>query len=674
MNGNYGNDDFSGKTTSSAQGFVPSVGLGGVADTSADGSISLDATNPDNPIPTVVQEQQNKTVSLFPETEAPTEKRVVADISEMAKPVDPNAPIPGVDQRKSPADDILQPGGIFDQYVEGKKKEFVERMAQEDMKAADEQNAIADQLAAEAAGESVTVDPEEQEILKEQPNLSPNMANVKVATVSRDETHVSEEPKTEESVASTESKSEVPFWQAAKEAGWKDEYPEEYDLPSDEEMESIMKDNENNKTETVQKDTGVSTSNTTEPERHLESKVVKMPEHHVDDKDESDNNGVFETERTISNKSVNYKVNTEDFDKDKDETNDDIPSDEARLEEFRSEVTERLKEKEKALNLEGFTFADKATASNMIFDTSEVSAGKWVLPATGICIEMRSLAGQEVENLRLNINSPSTTLVRNRLRILYDHVITPKPAAFEVWLKSTSYADYDHLFMPAYLAAFANANYMPGTCIRDEKKIAKVDTGCGKMFLSSHIDIMNCVKFTSEETKKKFWDLYDSNATNGEGLYVSELIPISRKFAIRFRDPSIYAVMFEMASFNNEFAQKYMSTINIMPYIDDIFFLDWANKKFVKVEYKHDPNNLSKDSKAKVIKYDNVMNSFSTDEYSRILNIISAINDRSDWMTYQVPEMTCPECGRKIEAQESTASSLVFTRHRLGLLANTSIK
>ena len=34
-------------------------------------------------------------------------------------------------------------------------------------------------------------------------------------------------------------------------------------------------------------------------------------------------------------------------------------------------------------------------------------------------------------------------------------------------------------------------------------------------------------------------------------------------------------------------------------------------------------------------------------------------------ISYQLPGATCPKCGNKVEAEPSSAATLVFTRHQL---------
>ncbi|MCM1219690.1 MAG: hypothetical protein NC548_34855 [Lachnospiraceae bacterium] len=685
------NIEGSKRTTSARQPDVPGITL----DTAGSTQKIVEQM-----LPSVTQEGSEKRVSMGSGKAIVLEQpeiapgRAVADISEMVQTTggfqteedEENAEV--ID-KVSLEKEILGPGGPFEQWVEEEKAEAQKWVNKVNKKFAEEADKKANEEALRQAGENPNDDEEEKEIMAEQGEMNTNEnVTVKHAEIDRDDTPVvintEDTVKAEESeIEEIQEKKEVPFYEAMRQRGV-DVAPagedlSDLELPNDDELnfgdanDESPVEHESIPGEQVTEDTAVEETPAIAKDVYEEKEpIVKNVTTKTDNTTEKDDDGVYETSRNIQNKFVSYSLNPDllDSEEEKMAKSEDTPGDDQRLEEFRSEISQRLKRAGKKLDLTGFTVASKATASNAIFEVSEVSAGKWPLPNTGICVEMRAINGQKVEELRLNIERPNSTTLRNRLRILYDAIVTPKPQSFEVWLRSISYADYDHLFMPAYIAAFNGANYMPGTCDKDDPNIR----GCGRMFLSDDMNIMKLVKFTSEEAKAKFWALYDSDRTNGSGLYMTEIMPISDRFAIGFRDPSLYSVLFEYTNLNREFTQKYADTIQMMPYIDNIYWIDQANMKLVKIKWNEDPNNASKTTKAKVMKYHNVFGSLSDDEYSSIGAIIAAIRTRVDWMTYQIPEMTCPECGKVIPASESTAAALVFTRHQLGLLANTSIK
>ena len=166
-------------------------------------------------------------------------------------------------------------------------------------------------------------------------------------------------------------------------------------------------------------------------------------------------------------------------------------------------------------------------------------------------------------------------------------------------------------------------------------------------------------------------DIYESDTVEGKGLYASDIIPISDKFALGFVEPSLYNVLIETGYYNNEFVAKYAQTIEVSPFINKIYFIDAANSKLVPVDYKIYDNNISKSSRSKIVRYNQIMETFNADQRSYVSAHINAINtkDEND-VTYQIPETTCPTCGKVNPAiKNQTASSLVFLRNRLGVLA-----
>lgn len=620
--------------------------------------------------------QPNERMSMIPgiELDQPVSGgRELVNISDII-PEEKNKEIPGVTMLESPHAEILKPGGIFDQYVKEKREEMIERMAQEDAKREIEA-AEAEESSENTEMVNLEVDKDEEEILASQ-QVPTTMGQVTVNGVSREDDVSTSEPQ------KTEENHEVPYYQAMKDAGFQDDfqYPEEYgDLPTVEqepinpENIDIEADIEKVEPEATREELKQIMDERAQAAQTEEQTSVEEKMYEDDVKDEVIESA--EEDRLVHSQKVSFvgdsSKSIEELEKEI-ENESEGPTEDERLEELKAQITEKIAPKVKSLNLQGWTVANKATASNKILEIKDTSAGKWCLPATGICIQMREVSGQSIEKLRENMGN-NATAARERLKIIYDHIITPKPQSFEAWTKSIAFADYDHLFMPMYLAAFNDSNYMPQTCQIEKGKIARKETGCGKMFLSDNMNIMKTVKFKDDESKKKFWDLYDSDRTNSEGLYASEIIPISNEFAIAFQEPTLYGVLLESATYGREFATKYSNVISFMPYIADIYWLDHANKKFVKVAYKEYANNAAKTAKSKAIRYHNIFETFNTDEYMNVVTIINAINENYDWMTYQIPEMTCPDCGRVIPAEEVSASGLVFTRHRLGILANTSI-
>lgn len=323
-------------------------------------------------------------------------------------------------------------------------------------------------------------------------------------------------------------------------------------------------------------------------------------------------------------------------------------------------IAQKIKPVSIKTDITGFTVAKKGTMSTEILAIDQAAFAKWPLPATGITVSMREISGANLENLRgyLDRNMPDN---RSALKIIYDHIVSPKPDNFEAWLKSIAYADYDNLFMLVYISAFADANFLPVDCTSDT---------CGKPYLTDSLPIMDMVKFKNEETEQKFWDLYNEEPSNAKALYTTEIVPISNSFAIGLKEPSLYSVLIEPQYFNSDFTEKYAQTVRYFPYIDNLYWIDAERKTLVPIKWKVYDNNVAKSVRSRVRRYDKIVNGLTSDQHALILAYINAINDRIDWFNYRMPETTCPHCGQVIDADDSyTALNLVFLRNRLAVLA-----
>lgn len=556
--------------------------------------------------------------------------RTKADFSTLPEDVNENI-------KESPQAEILKPGGVFEKYIAQKKEEAEQYLADKTFGDDEiEQTPDAEIPDAEETSED-QLDDDEKEL--EEAYATQDFKNDDYDSEMGEEDEYDEEYGEEEMIEENadEEVDDVPptpkkplkVVPADLSSGDDYQYPENYDLPSEEEM---------------------------------------FPESDTDDEEKVklDVKAVDAKVGATYNIDVATPSNEEDLGSLLDQSDDDEEM-EAALEDLKSQITEKIKPVAAKKDISTFTIVKSAKVNNKLIGSVRRSAAKWVLPATGIIFEMSELGGSEIEYLREN-NRNDPTELRNSLRVMYDHIVTPKPPHFEDWLKSIAYLDHDHLFMGAYIAGFSGSNHVPYTCEKQGK------VGCNKMFLSDNLPIMDMIHFESQESKEKFYDLYESTRTNGKGLYTSEIVPISEYYAVGLVIPSLYSVYFENGSFSTEFRRKYSRTIGFAPYIDTIYRIDNENQRLVEIAYQKFANNPGKTAKSKIICYSKIIDSLRTDEYSNFFALVASIDDRSNWFEYQVPETSCPVCKRKINAESTTARELVFTRHRLGLLANTSTK
>ena len=146
-------------------------------------------------------------------------------------------------------------------------------------------------------------------------------------------------------------------------------------------------------------------------------------------------------------------------------------------------ATEKLKPVSAKLDISSFTILKKPVSNvSPIFQNSSARVVKWVLPAQESIVLMKEFSGSELEKLReYSENSRSVDSLNRRFFMIYDHIVSPKPATFEQWLKSVPFEDIDHYFFAIYIASFKGANFLPEDCI---------NKGCGETFITDDINTL----------------------------------------------------------------------------------------------------------------------------------------------------------------------------------------
>ena len=555
----------------------------------------------------------------------PTPARKEITIDSVATPEEPDPTI-----KESYDKEILDlddPNSIFSKYVDNKVKEANEWLAEkreEDMLNAED----------EEINESESFDDEEKEpslaqkIISESSNTRAKIQLMEDEDLSSLKDDIEEEEDNMEHLE--EEKNNI------------DDIDEEFidDTIEDEEVESLD-DETSEKVEEV---------NVEESSKDKKEEPKKPVTYSAElDVEVSDSNENFTAEIVEEDETVNQE-------EDQNET----------LKHLQRLATEKLKPVSKKLDISSFTVLKKpVTNITPLFKETNARVCKWVLPAQESVVLMKEFSGAELEKLReYSQQRDSADSLNRRYRLIYDHIVSAKPANFETWLKTTPFEDIDHYFFAIYIASFKGANYLPADCINKD---------CKETFLSDDIEIMNMVKFNTKEGKNKFLDLYQSEATPaGKGVYCTEIVPISSNIAIAFRQPSVYNVL-EIATLTDAIRNKYSSIIEYIPYIDTIYAINHEDSTLVPISYKMFSDNAQKTVRSKLQKYDNIFNTLSVDEFGVIKAYISALVQRNVDMKYIYPAIECPKCHTSTNEQDVTAEELVFTRYQLGALVNTSL-
>jgi hypothetical protein len=349
-----------------------------------------------------------------------------------------------------------------------------------------------------------------------------------------------------------------------------------------------------------------------------------------------------------------------------DEDIDDI--DESDMEEIGDKQLEQLKEQVKAklnvgLDLTGYTISKEAISINSILG-EEVSEETfdWPLMSAGKVVSMKKFSGVEIEALNGGNSKSRFHNLRAIYHQFYNHIVEANKPDFETWLKVTSFMDIPHLYMAAYNASFNDSNYIPMTCIADK---------CNNIFLTDNINIAEkMTKFKDDKAKGKFNEIMNNLKIECNNVYETTIVPVSDKFAIGFRNPSIFNTLFENAILEQKFVDKYQKVLYLMVYIDNIYHIT-NDKRLVPVSLKVDPKDIVKTTKYRISVYAKALQALPSDGFQLVSNVINSINELGEDVTYQLPEVNCPKCNHIIPAEDAEASRLLFSRHQLALIANS---
>lgn len=366
-----------------------------------------------------------------------------------------------------------------------------------------------------------------------------------------------------------------------------------------------------------------------------------------------------------------YKDRSEDDDLKalEDDYVEDKSSEEALNEERLKLLKEDAKAKVKAVsfgNLTGFTISKKPISVGNTVRLSEMKNSRvadWVLPSTGRVISMREFKGTEIEQLLASPGRNKINTIKQQYQLIFDHIVDPyKPIDMEAWTKLISVADVDHLYAAVYRACFEGKNFIPYDCPDDKV--------CKNSFLTDSIPFMEMVKFKDSDTKRRFDSILNSTPTAAYRTYDTDILPVSDVYALGFREPSIYDVVFVSAYLDDEFVNKYRDIMSIAPYIDGLYYIDQDNMTLRPIDVKNFPNDKVKSEKAKIITLSKIVKELTSDQYNMLVSYANNTIKNNDDITFIMPEIHCPKCGRKIEETTYTASQLLFLRHRLTALVN----
>lgn len=336
------------------------------------------------------------------------------------------------------------------------------------------------------------------------------------------------------------------------------------------------------------------------------------------------------------------------------------------FENLKAEVKEKITPIRNKINLSAFTIAKKSQSAQKVMRLAvqtHRNVADWVMYSAERPISVTGLSGPEI--LKLNPENSGRNRLntfRDMYRVIYDHVYDANKPDFETWMKQVRFNDLQHIYFAIYMATFGGSNFLSYSCPNSK---------CNKVFIKD-VEFKDMVKYASDEAKQKVQSILKLDSTSpSKDTYPVDLVQISDSYVFGLRMPSVWNVIIETASLSDKFLEKHGDLIDVVAYIDSIYYIDSVNQQLIPVDTKPDPNDQAKTSARRIKVFYDIIQQLTSEEYFNLGSEIKKYDSPSDQVTYQIPACTCPDCATEIPVNDKiTPDSMLFTRHQLAAIGN----
>ena len=350
---------------------------------------------------------------------------------------------------------------------------------------------------------------------------------------------------------------------------------------------------------------------------------------------------------------------SDDLDKDlAAEIGEEVPDTDSIMKRFAENVKERIAPITKRFNLNDFTVGESPITCLDIkmMGLSHVSVADHFLPNAGKIISCSALSGSELMAMNPeNSNRSRLNTLKDIYSIMYKHVVSEKPKTFDEWLKTTRFNDLEHIYFALYKATFGGSNFMTYEC--PNKK-------CQDVFIED-VSFEDMINYADDETKAKMQAIMSSGDSS---ITPYEIVrqQISNNLAIGIRNPSIYNVVIEVSGLSDSFLEKYQDLMDIIVFIDNIYYIDYEHQVLEPVDFMPDKNNIAKTIARRIKIIADILRSLPSDNYFELRKAVADAFPSLAGVTYKIPAATCKKCGTQIPERVVGAQELLFMRHQLG--------
>lgn len=350
---------------------------------------------------------------------------------------------------------------------------------------------------------------------------------------------------------------------------------------------------------------------------------------------------------------------SDDLDKDlAAEIGEEVPDTDSIMKRFAENVKERITPITKRFNLNDFTVGESPITRLDIkmMGLSHVSVADHFLPNAGKIISCSALSGSELMAMNPeNSNRSRLNTLKDIYSIMYKHVVSEKPKTFDEWLKTTRFNDLEHIYFALYKATFGGSNFMTYEC--PNKK-------CQDVFIED-VSFEDMINYADDEIKTKMQAIMSSGDSS---ITPYEIVrqQISNNLAIGIRNPSIYNVVIEVSGLSDSFLEKYQDLMDIIVFIDNIYYIDYEHQVLEPVDFMPDKNNIAKTIARRIKIIADILHSLPSDNYFELRKAVADAFPSLAGVTYKIPAATCKKCGTQIPERVIGAQELLFMRHQLG--------
>lgn len=336
------------------------------------------------------------------------------------------------------------------------------------------------------------------------------------------------------------------------------------------------------------------------------------------------------------------------------------------LEDLKTEVKQKITPIRNKIDLASFTIAKKAQSAQKVMRLAvqtNRSVADWVMFTAERPISVTGLSGPEI--LKLNPENSGRNRLntfRDMYRVIYDHLYDANKPEFETWLKQVRFTDLQHIYFALYMATFGGSNFVSYSCPNNK---------CNKVFIKD-IEFKDMVKYADDAAKQKVQAILKLDSTTpSNDTYPVDLVQISDSYVFGLRAPSVWNVIMETASLSDKFLEKHGDLIDVVAYIDSVYYIDAENQTLVPIDTKPDPNDQAKTSARRIKVFYDIIQQLSSEEYFNLGAAIKNYDKPGEQVTYMIPACTCPDCATEIPANENISpDAMLFTRHQLAAIGN----